>query len=396
MGDANLIIISLCFLLLLAYLFDITSSKTRIPSVLFLLLAGWLTKVIVVEMLNISLPDLTFTLPILGTVGLILIILEASLELELNKDKFPFILKTALFALLPILIISSTLALAFWYFGNIPFKVGFVNSIPLAVISSSIAISSAKNLPAEDREFIVYESSLSDIFGIIAFNFFVFNNGIEVKSIITFAFETLLILIIASLTTLSLAFLLSRIKHHVKFIPIIVIIIMIYAISKVYHLPALILILVFGLFLGNIDKIERTSKLFEMLRVDVLSDEVDRFKELTIEFTFLVRSFFFLLFGYLIETSNLLNLKTVLWSIAICALIYVLRFILIKAFKLSAKPILFIAPRGLITILLFISIPVSYRIDLVNESLIVQVVILTSLMMLGAMRSKTAGAVDVV
>ncbi|CUT01350.1 hypothetical protein JGI17_11151, partial [Candidatus Kryptonium thompsonii] len=196
--------------------------------------------------------------------------------------------------------------------GNIPFKVGFVNSIPLAVISSSIAISSAKNLPAEDREFIVYESSLSDIFGIIAFNFFVFNNGIEVKSIITFAFETLLILIIASLTTLSLAFLLSRIKHHVKFIPIIVIIIMIYAISKIYHLPALILILVFGLFLGNIDKIERTSKLFEMLRVDVLSDEVDRFKELTIEFTFLVRSFFFLLFGYLIETSNLLNLKTVL------------------------------------------------------------------------------------
>ena len=312
MGDANLIIISLCFLLLLAYLFDITSSKTRIPSVLFLLLAGWLTKVIIVEMLNISLSYLTFTLPILGTVGLILIILEASLELELNKDKFPFILKTALFALLPILIISSTLALAFWYFGNIPFKVGFVNSIPLAVISSSIAISSAKNLPAEDREFIVYESSLSDIFGIIAFNFFVFNNGIEVKSIITFAFETLLILIIASLTTLSLAFLLSRIKHHVKFIPIIVIIIMIYAISKIYHLPALILILVFGLFLGNIDKIERTSKLFEMLRVDVLSDEVDRFKELTIEFTFLVRSFFFLLFGYLIETSNLLNLKTVL------------------------------------------------------------------------------------
>ncbi len=396
MGDANLIIISLCFLLLLAYLFDITSSKTRIPSVLFLLFAGWLTKVIVVETLNISLPDLTFTLPILGTVGLILIILEASLELELNKDKFPFILKTALFALLPILIISSTLALAFWYFGNIPFKVGFVNSIPLAVISSSIAISSAKNLPAEDREFIVYESSLSDIFGIITFNFFVFNNGIEVKSILTLAFETLLILIIASLTTLTLAFLLSRIKHHVKFIPIIVIIIMIYAISKIYHLPALILILVFGLFLGNIDKIERTSKLFEMLRVDVLSDEVDRFKELTIEFTFLVRSFFFLLFGYLIETSNLLNLKTVLWAIAICALIYILRFILIKAFKLSAKQILFIAPRGLITILLFISIPVSYRVDLVNESLIVQVVVLTSLMMLGAMRSKTAGVVDVV
>ncbi|MFN3135738.1 MAG: sodium:proton antiporter, partial [Candidatus Kryptonium sp.] len=318
-------------------------------------------------------------------------------ELELNKDKFPFILKTALFALLPILMISFTLAFSFHYFKNIPFKIGFVNSIPVAVISSSIAISSSKSLSLDDREFIIYESSLSDIFGIIIFNFFVFNDaGVEVKSIIPFAFETLLVLVVASITTLSLAFLLSRIKHHVKFIPIIVIIIMIYAISKLYHLPALILILVFGLFLGNIDKIKRTSKLFEMLRVDVLRDEVNRFKELTIEFTFLVRSFFFLLFGYLIETSNLLNLKTMAWAIAICALIYILRFILIKVFKLSAKPILFIAPRGLITVLLFVSIPVSYRIDLVNESLIAQVVVLTSLVMVGAVKSKTTDVVDVV
>jgi len=35
-------------------------------------------------------------------------------------------------------------------------------------------------------------------------------------------------------------------------------------------------------------------------------------------------------------------------------------------------------------------------VDLVNESLIVQVVILTSLMMLGAMGSKTADVVNVV
>jgi hypothetical protein len=35
---------------------------------------------------DINLPDLA-TLPVLGTIGLILIVLEGSLELELNKSK---------------------------------------------------------------------------------------------------------------------------------------------------------------------------------------------------------------------------------------------------------------------------------------------------------------------
>jgi hypothetical protein len=39
-------------------------------------------------LLDIEIPDLTSTLPILGTIGLILIVLEGSLELELNKSKF--------------------------------------------------------------------------------------------------------------------------------------------------------------------------------------------------------------------------------------------------------------------------------------------------------------------
>jgi hypothetical protein len=36
---------------------------------------------------DINLPDLTATLPVLGTIGLILIVLEGSLELELNRSK---------------------------------------------------------------------------------------------------------------------------------------------------------------------------------------------------------------------------------------------------------------------------------------------------------------------
>jgi Kef-type K+ transport system membrane component KefB len=72
-------------LLLVAYLFDLTASRTQIPSVILLLVLGWFAET---TLLDIEIPDLTSTLPILGTIGLILIVLEGSLELELNKSKF--------------------------------------------------------------------------------------------------------------------------------------------------------------------------------------------------------------------------------------------------------------------------------------------------------------------
>ena len=52
-------------------------------------------------------------------------------------------------------------------------------------------------------------------------------------------------------------------------------------------------------------------------------------------------------------------------------------------------PLLFVAPRGLITIMLFLSIPLAKKIDFINNSLIIQVIILSAvLMMLGLMFNK--------
>lgn len=69
------IIITICTLLLLAYVFDITSAKTKIPSVILLLISGWLVRQ-VTDYLQLPVPDLNGILPILGTIGLILIVLE--------------------------------------------------------------------------------------------------------------------------------------------------------------------------------------------------------------------------------------------------------------------------------------------------------------------------------
>jgi cell volume regulation protein A len=382
------IIISICLLLILAYIFDITSSKTKIPSVILLLIVGWAVKQ-GTDFFEIPVPNLTSILPILGTVGLILIVLEGSLELELNKSKFPFIGKTALISIIPMLLFSFGLAFAFYYFGSIPFKFGLANAIPLAVISSAIAIPSAQNLISKDKEFITYESSLSDIFGVILFNFITLNDDIGAASVGDFILEILIILIISFVATLGLAFLLSKIKHPVKFIPIILSIVLIYAVTKIYHLPGLIFILLFGIFLGNLDEL-KSNKFIQKLHPDLLNKEVHKFKELTTEIAFLVRALFFLLFGYLIETSELLNTETIIWAVGICLGIFALRYITLKTFKINIKPILFIAPRGLITILLFLSIPDNQIIDLVNNSLVIQVIILSALvMMFGLMSHKT-------
>jgi cell volume regulation protein A len=165
-------------------------------------------------------------------------------------------------------------------------------------------------------------------------------------------------------------------------------VILIYEISKIYHLPALIFILLFGIFLGNLDELKHI-KFIQRLRPEILNNEVHKFKDLTAEMAFLVRALFFLLFGFLIETAEIINTETILWAIGITIGIFLSRYILLRLFRISVSPLLYIAPRGLITILLFLSIPLNQVSYLVNNSLIIQVIILTALvMMLGLMLNK--------
>ena len=381
------IIITICLLLLLAYIFDISSALTKIPSVILLLLLGWFVKQ-TVELFSIHIPDLNPLLPILGTIGLILIVLEGSLELELNKSKLAVIKKSSLNALIPMFALAFLFAFAFQFISQASYKIALVNAIPFCVISSAIAIPSVRNLSEFNKEFIIYESSLSDIFGVLFFNFIALNEIINTQSFGNFSLQLLLIIVISFIAVLGLSFLLSRIKHHITFTPIILIVILIYAVSKVYHLPGLIFILVFGLFLGNLDELKRFSWI-EKLRPEKLDKEVKKFKEITTEATFLIRALFFLLFGFLMEAKEILNPETIPWATGIVLSIILVRWIALKFSKLPSSPLLFVAPRGFITILLFLAILPEQSISIVNKSLIIQSIILSVLMMmLGLMTAK--------
>ena len=377
---AVFIIATFCTLLLIAYLFDLTSSRTKIPSAILLLLLGWLIKQSTL-FFNLHVPDFSSFLPVLGTIGLILIVLEGSLELELNKSKIGLIKKSFIGALVPLIALAFLFAFLFRYFGQFGFRDSLINAIPFCVISSAIAIPSVINLTASDREFVIYESSLSDILGVLLFNFIALNETFDFHSFGHFVLQLLIIIVVSFIASIGLSIFLKKIEHHVKFVPIMLIVILIYAVSKIHHLPGLIFILLFGLFIGNLDGLIH-FKWIKKLKPEELNKEVRKFKELTIEGAFLVRALFFLLFGFLIETSELLNAETFLWALAIVFFIFFIRAIQLKLSKIPFQPLLFIAPRGLITILLFLSIESSHNISLVNKSLIIQVIVLTALLMM--------------
>ena len=384
---SNAIIISLCLLLLISYMFDVSSPKTKIPSVILLLIVGWAVRQ-AADFFGISIPNLSPILPIIGTVGLILIVFEGALDLELNRSKKKLIISSISMSLIPMLVLSIGIGLAFDAIFGVEFRRGLLNAVPFAVISSAIAISSAKNLLPKDREFVIYESTFSDIFAVVLFNFIIRNEVIDGNSFVVFGWQLILILVITVIATLGLSLLMSKIRHRVKFVPIILLIILIYAIAKEYHLPALIFIFILGLFIGNLDKFKR-FRFVDKLQPDIMVKEVVKLNDITTEITFSIRSLFFILFGYLINTHELLNAKTFIIDTGILVGIIVLRIIGLKIARQNLNPLLYVAPRGLITILLFITIPETERIAMVNNSLVIQVIVLTALfMMVGLMISK--------
>lgn len=85
------------------------------------------------------------------------------------------------------------------------------------------------------------------------------------------------------------------------------------------------------------------------------------------------------------ETSEILNSNTFIWALGIVCIIFIFRDIQLRLSKLPLKSLLFVSPRGLITILLFLSIDPLSSIPEVNKALITQVILITTFIMMLAL-----------
>lgn len=381
-------LIILSTLIILSYLFDMAAKRTKVPSVILLMGTGILLQTIGTYY-NVQLPGLRNILELFGIIGLILIVLEGALDLKLTRDKLPLIRKALITATLMLLITAVLIAWFVNYWLQVPYHLAIINAIPLAVISSAIAIPSVTNLTPEKREFIVYEATFSDIIGIVAFNFAVQNENLNLGAFATLGADLVIIFVISVISCLILLFFIDKIKSHIKFFLIIAILVLLYSIGKKFHLSSLLMVLCFGLMLNNAALFIK-DRLAKYISLSSLEAEIHQLKQINGESAFVIRTFFFLLFGFSINLPELAYLNVWVLGFTTFTIILVVRYLYLQyAARVPLIPELFIAPRGLITILLFYSIPPKFQIPGMNESVLFFVVLLSSLlMMLGLMLTK--------
>lgn len=381
-GNTYFDIIAICCVVIISYGFSILAKYTKIPSVLMLIVLGVGIQFLFKEF-NIALSENIFSLlQLLGIVGLIMIVLEAALDLKLTKDKSALIAKAFFIALIALL--GSTISIA-WilnYFLSFDYYTAFIYAIPLSIMSSAIIIPSVNQLSGKKKEFMIYESTFSDILGIMIFYFAIGNSASTapmdlVKEVAINVGLTIGLSIIASYL---LVLLFQRITENARLFLLISALILLYSIGKVFHLSSLIVILVFGLTLSNY-KIFFAGKLRRFIDETVLIRINKEFHLVTLESAFVVRTFFFVVFGLTLDLQSLLNINTAIISVSITAALYLIRFICLRPFFKSILPELFIAPRGLITVLLFFGIPSMFIQDNFSSGILLYTILITGVVM---------------
>lgn len=384
MFDPYVLIIAVSVIIALSYIFNIISSKLKIPSVLLLITTGIIIKYYFnSQNINID-TTLNNSLEILGILGLIMIVLEAAVDLKISKKKIPIIGKSLVLSFIVLFISAMGIAIIIQNFLNETFINSLVYAIPLSIVSSAVLIPSVHKLEKKKKEFMIYESTFSDILGIMFFNFIVFNEVGAVASM-NGLITILITIIISIILSYLLVFSFSKLNSGTKIFLMIAILSLIYAIGKQFHLSSLLIILIFGIVLNNsgIFYIGPFKKIIDLKKVEAIADD---FKMITSESAFVIRTFFFIVFGMSINLNVLLDVKVVGIGLIILILMYIIRFINFKIFlKTNIFPEIFLAPRGLITILLFYSIPTIYLIHSFSVGILFFVILSSSIIMMIAL-----------
>ncbi|MEX2595903.1 MAG: cation:proton antiporter [Salibacteraceae bacterium] len=377
------LIIDASIIVILSYLYNLIAKRFNIPSVLLLIATGIIINQLV-SYFGIAHINWFPYLEVLGVVGLIMIVLEAALDLELKKEKLPLIGKSLLIAFVGLAI--STIAAAFIILLLLPgfdWYSSLVYAMPLSVLSSAIVIPSVSFLSNEKKEFCIYESTLSDILGIMFFYFLIsFAEPISnAEAISGFVYGLIITMLVSVVAAYGLIYIFQNVKSQVKTFLLIAILILLYAIGKQFHLSSLIIILFFGLVISN-SEIFFPGFLKRTLKPESIKALFKDLHIVTGETAFIVRTFFFVIFGITIALESLWSIKVILVSVLILISIYGIRYLIFQLFMgKDIFPEVYIAPRGLITVLLFFAIPEELQVASFDNGILLFVIIATGIVM---------------
>lgn len=363
--------------LLLAFGIERVSSKIGIPAVVALIATGVIGKPMLAAF-DLSIAGIDAAVPVLGSVGLVLIVLEGALDIELRRERLRAAAKA--FSMAGAGFVVCTVAFAFLaaFTLPLPFFQATLLAVPFAVISSAVAIPSSGFLPQSGREFVLYESSVSDILGVMVFFALLNSDGTLPGILNSLAGGGILSLLMAVSCAIGLTLLMLRIEGHIRFIPLLAGMFGLYAAGKLLHLSPLIMILLFGLALNNPTLITRLRP-FRNWIDESYPATLREFKLFTVELTFAVRGFFFILLGYWTDLSTLNSLHAWITAIVVLLVIYASRYAILRLARVDlADPLTWLAPRGLITVLLFIATKEAIELPAYIDGTIMLVVLISA------------------
>ena len=377
--DPYILIISLSCIIIVSHFLNLYSDSTGVPSVLILIMFGAIlqldTQIIGFQLLGEE--TRKPLLKVLGVAGLILILLEAALDLKMNKQMIVSSLRAFFVGLFGLLCTSFAIAYILQIFTEIDLLHSLLYAVPLSIISSAIIIPSIQSLDESKRSFLIYESTFSDVLGLLMFQVVLGSLATgAVKSSSEIIGNIGLSIFISIFISILLIYLFQKIRGHTKLFFLFSILLLLYALGEKLHLSSLLIVLIFGIILNNY-KIFFVGFLAKSIDEEKVNGIQNYFKIIIMESAFVVRTFFFILFGYFVSLGSLLNFEVIIISLVLLATIYSIRFILIfPTMGGRSWPELFLSPRGLITILLFFSIPDEYVIDKVFHSEIIPGILL--------------------
>ncbi|WP_297830626.1 cation:proton antiporter, partial [Thermomonas sp.] len=123
------LMIAISVAVLASYWFSHLGRVLRFPSVVFLLLAGLLLREVTdASDATVLLPP--GLLPVLGTIGLILIVLEGGLDLNLKPGRRKFLLATFAAATLGVFVTTAALAAALHYGLHLDWPIATLLAVP--------------------------------------------------------------------------------------------------------------------------------------------------------------------------------------------------------------------------------------------------------------------------
>jgi cell volume regulation protein A len=349
--------------ILIGFLANLLFRATKIPSVLILIaigvllgpVAGWITS-----------NSLITIAPFLGALALLIILFEGGLELDISTVVRQAPKASALAVLAFIFSVGSVAAFAYFAAGYTPLN-SFLISCILGATSPAICIPLVSGLSVREeiKTFLKLESALGDVLLLVSVLLIIDVHFSGRQDVIGMAGSFAMSIGVAFAVSSIAGVLWSRLigwmgGEPLAYMLTLGFVFLLYFAVEELHGSAAIAVLMFGLMLENMQIIagrmgERVRQLFG---IDIRAEQfvLNQFmKNITQELSFLVRTFFFVYLGLLLNFKTF-SLRTCLSGFAIVILLLVSRWMAIQLLKrrmrLSSgetQTVMALLPRGLAT-----------------------------------------------